>query len=222
MKQYIIIIIIITICVFVFSTSYRSTIEGATTSSIPDSSQIVINNSESLRDFLGSMRYICNLDENTIKDNIKPSVCYKINKLYGYFYPVKDFLDNKTEDEIMAAYGPQEQPEIAGQKVGTPQAIPIINSNHDYNVLILLVSYIKMLQPYNDLDIWVQNDNNNPPSITSHCNYNDNDSVQFVKCAKEMLDKIKICLSYFQYQTDISNIVAYGDGSDTGTGDVPK
>jgi hypothetical protein len=79
-----------------------------------------------------------------------------------------------------------------------------------------------MLKPYNDLNIWVQNDNNNPPSITSHCNYNDTDSVQFVKCATKMLDKIRTCLSYFQYQTDTSNVVAAGDGTDTGTGNVPK
>lgn len=220
MKQYIIIIIII--CIFVFSTYYQSTIEGVTTSSIPDSNKIIINNSESLRDFLGSMRYICDLDENTIKDNIRPTVCFKINKLYSYFYPVKDFLDNKTEDEIMDAYGPQEQPEIAGQKVGMPQAIPIINSNHDYNVLIILVSYIKMLQPYSDLKIWVQDDSNNPPKITSNCGKTDNDSIEFRNCATEMLNKIRICLSYFQYQTDTSNVVAAGDGADTGTGDVPR
>lgn len=221
MKQYIIVIIVI-LCIFVFSKYYRSTIEGATTSIIPDNNKIIINNSESLREFLEAMRYICDLDENTIIDNIKPTVCYKINRLYSYFYPVKDFLENKTEDEIMAAYGPQEQPEIAGQKVGLPQAIPIINSNHDWNTLIILVSYIKMLEPYSNLKIWVQNDNNNPPSITSHCNYNDNDSIQFVKCAREMLNKIRICLSHFQYQIDISNIIAAGDGADTGTGDVPK
>jgi hypothetical protein len=219
MKQYIIIIII---CIFVFSTYYQSTIEGVTTSSIPDNNKIIMNNSESLRDFLGSMRYICDLDENTIIDNIRPTVCYKINKLYSYFYPVKDFLDNKTEDEIMDAYGPQEQPEIAGQKVGTPQPIPIINSNHDYNVLIILVSYIKMLQPYSDLKIWVQDDSNNPPKITSNCGKTDIDSIEFRNCATEMLNKIRICLSYFQYQTDTSNIVAAGDGADTGTGDVPK
>jgi hypothetical protein len=222
MKQYIFIIVIITICVFVFGTSYRSIIEGVT-STLPDNNQIVINDSESLRDFLGRMFYICNLDENTIKDNIKPTICYKINRLYSIFYPVKDFLDNKTEDEIMGAYGPEEETEIAGQKVSAiPKIIPIINSNHDFNVLIILVSYIKMLKPYSDLDIWVQNDSNNPPSITSSCTKTDNDSIQFVKCATEMLNRIRICLSHFQYQTDISKVIAAGDGADTGTGDVPK
>ena len=201
MKQYIFIVIIITVCIFVFGTSYRSIIEGVT-STLPDNNQIVINNSESLRDFLGKMLYICNLDENTIKDNIKPTVCYKINRLYSNFYPVKDFLDNKTEDEIMNAYGPEEETEIAGEKVTVmPKIIPIINSNHDYNVLIILVSYIKMLEPYSNLKIWVQNDSNNPPSISTHCNNTDNDSIQFVRCAREMLNRIRICLSHFQYSS---------------------
>lgn len=221
MKQYIILIIIIIIIItFNYYTSYNSIFEGAT-STMVDSNQIIIDNSESLRDFLGKLRSICYLDENSLYNSIKPNVCYKINKLYNYFYQVKDFLKNKSEEQIFEAYGPQEQTEIAGKKVGPKPDIPIISSNYDYNMLILLVSYIRMLKPYSELEIWYQNDNGNPPSITSHCSYNDKDSIEFVKCAKEMLTNITLCLDYFQYQTDDSNIQNYGDGLDTGTGAVP-
>ena len=78
-----------------------------------------------------------------------------------------------------------------------------------------------MLKPYNDLRIWVQNDNKDPPSITSHCNYNDNNSIQFKKCAQNMLTDITRILTYFQYQTDTTNAISYGDGADTGTSAVP-
>jgi hypothetical protein len=220
MKQYLfIILLIITITVFFISCNK---IKESIDSSLPDNNQIVIDKSESLRDFLGKMRYICNLNENSIHENIKPNVCYKIFKLYTYFESVKDFLDNKTEDEIMAAYGPEEQQEIAGQKVGQAPPMPIIGSNYDYYTLILLSTYMKMLKPYNDLKIWVQNDNKDPPNITSHCNYNDNDSIQFRNCARNMLTDITRILTYFQYQSDTTNVIAYGDGADTGTGAVPK
>jgi hypothetical protein len=220
MKQYLfIIILLITFAVFIIS--YNKVIETVD-SQLPDNNQIVIDKSESLRDFLGKIRYVCNLNENSIYENIKPNVCYKIYKLYSYFDPIKDFLDNKSEEEIMAAYGPEEQQELAGQKVGQPNPMPIIGSNYDYYTLILLSTYIKMLKPYNDLNIWVQNDNGNPPNITSHCNYNDNNSIQFRECARNMLTDITRILNYFQYQIDTSNTVSYGDGSDTGTGAVPN
>jgi hypothetical protein len=80
---------------------------------------------------------------------------------------------------------------------------------------------MKMLKPYNDLGIWVQNDNKDPPSITSHCNYNDHNSIQFRNCARNMLTDITRILTYFQYQTDTTNAISYGDGADTGTGAVP-
>jgi hypothetical protein len=225
MKQYLFIILLLIIFV-VFFISFNTIKESnlGNISQLPDTDQIVIDSSESLRDFLGKMRYIANLDEHSIYNNIKPSVCYKINKLYTFFDSVKNFLDNKTEEEIMAAYGPKEQHEIAGQKVGLEPPMPIIGSNYDYYTLILLSTYMKMLKPYNDLNIWSQNDNNNPPSITSSCNYNDNDndSIQFINCARNMLNDIKNILTYFQYQSDNTNVIAYGDGADTGTGAVPK
>jgi hypothetical protein len=97
MKTYLfIILLIITLAVFFISCNK---IKESVDSSLPDSNQVVIDKSESLRDFLGKMRYICNLDENSMYNNIKPSVCYKINKLYSYFDPIKNFLDNKTEEE---------------------------------------------------------------------------------------------------------------------------
>lgn len=218
MKQYLfIIVVIITITVFIIS--YNKTIEP-NNSQLPDSNQVVIDTSESLRDFLGKMRYICNLNENSIYENIKPNVCYKIYKLYSYFHPIKGFLDNKTEEEIMETYGPEEQQEIAGQKVGEPKPTPIIGSNYDYYTVILLSTYMKLLQPYNDY-MWNQTDNSNPPNITSICNHNDNDSIQFRQCASNMLTDIKYILTYFQYQTDTTNAVSYGDGADNGTGAVP-
>ena len=81
-----------------------------------------------------------------------------------------------------------------------------------------------MLKPYNDLGIWVQNDNNNPPSITSYCNNNNNDNntIQFRNCARNILTDITRILTYFQYQTDTTNMVSYGDSSSTGTGAVPN
>jgi hypothetical protein len=219
MKQYLFIIIVITITVFFISCN--KTIEP-NNSQLPDNNQIVIDKSESLRDLLGKIRDVCNLNENSIHENIKPNVCYKIFKLYSYFDQIKGFLDNKSEEEIMAAYGPEEQQEIAGQKVGIPNPMPIIGSNHDNCNLILLSTYIKMLKPYNDLGIWVQNDNGNPPNITSICNHNDNNSIQFRQCASNMLTDITDILTHFQYQTDTTNAVSYGDGADTGTGAVPR
>jgi hypothetical protein len=220
MKTYLfIILLIITLAVFLIS---YNTIQESIDSSLPDSNKVDIANSESLRDFLGKMLYICNLDENSMYNNIKPSVCYKINKLYSYFDPIKNFLDDKTEEEIMTAYGPEEQQELAGQKVGQPNPMPIIGSNYDYYSLILLSTYIKMLKPYSDLNIWSQNDNGNPPSITSHCNYNDNESIQFKQCAKNMVTDIKTVLTYFQYQTDTTNALSYGDDASTVPGTVPK
>jgi hypothetical protein len=221
MKQYLFIIVIVIITITVFFISYSKIIETAD-SQLPDSNKIVIDKSESLRDFLGKMRYICNLNENSIYENIKPNVCYKIQKLYSYFDPIKDFLDNKSEEEIMTAYGPEEQQELAGQKVGDPKPTPIIGSNYDYYTLILLSTYIKMLKPYNELQIWIHNENSNPPNITSTCNYNDHNSIQFRNCAKKMLTDITRILTYFQYQTDTTNAVSYGDGADTGTGAVPN
>jgi len=221
MKQYLfIIILIITITVFYISCN---TIKESIDSQLEDSYQVVIDKSETLRDFLGKIRYICNLNENgLINGSIKPNICYKIFKLSRYFEPIKNFLDNKGEEEIMTAYGPEEQPELAGQKVGQPPPMPIIGSNYDYYTLILLSTYMKMLKPYNDLGIWIQNDNKDPPSITSSCNYNDNNSIQFRNCARNMLTDITRILTYFQYQSDTSNTISYGDGADTGTGDVPK
>ena len=223
MKQYLLgLIIVITIIVFCLSYSQITETIESSSSTLPDNNQIVINNSESLRDFLGKMRYICNLDENTIYDSVKPTVCYKINKLYTYFNSVKEFLDNKTEEEIMDTYGPQEEQVIAGQKVGPKPADPIIGSQYDYYMLILLSTYMKILKPYNDLKIWSQNNNESPPTITSHCSYSDNDAIQFVSCAKNILSDITKILNYFQYQPDKSNQKLYGDTAETGTGDVPK
>jgi hypothetical protein len=199
-----------------------NTITESVDSQLEDNYKVVIDKSETLRDFLGKVRYICNLNENgLINGNIKPNVCYKIFKLYTYFDPIKKFLDDKTEEDIMAAYGPEEQQELAGQNVGEPKPMPIIGSNYDYYTLILLSTYMKMLKPYNDLGIWVQNDNKDPPSITSHCNYNDHNSIQFRNCARNMLTDITRILTYFQYQTDTTNAISYGDGADTGTGAVP-
>ena len=221
MKQYVLIILLL-ITIAVFFVSFNKIIETVD-SQLQDSNQIVIDDSESLRDFLGKVRYICNLNENGMYENIKPNVCYKIFKLYTYFEPVKNFLDDKSEEEIMEAYGPHEQQEIAGKKVGEPYPTPIIGSNYDYYTLILLTTYMKMLKPYNDLGIWVQNDNNNPPSITSYCNNNnDNNTIQFRNCARNILTDITRILTYFQYQTDTTNMVSYGDSSSTGTGAVPN
>ena len=41
------------------------------------------------------------------------------------------------------------------------------------------------------------------------------------KIYKKMLEDIKNILTYFQYQSDNSNVVVSGDGPDTGTGAVP-
>jgi hypothetical protein len=192
-------------------------------SMIPDNNQIIIENSESLRDFLGKMRYICRLDQNTLYNNTKPTVCYKINKLYSYFDSVKNFLDNKTEEEIMKAYGPEEQGEIAGQKVGPKPPTPIISSNYDYYTLILLSTYMKMLKPYNDLNIWSESNNSEGKRVVkSLCDDNDNTSIQIVNCATNMLTDITNIIDYFQYQINTTDTIAYGDGADTGTGDVPK
>lgn len=224
MKYYLFIILLIILIITItgFNIPYNNTIKESLNSQLDDNNQVVIDSSESLRDFLGKMRYICNQNENGLQGNIKPNVCYKIYKLYTNFDPIKNFLDEKSEEEIMSAYGPEEQQELAGQKVGQPNPMPIIGSNYDYYTLILLSTYIKMLKPYNDLNIWVQNDNNNPPSITSHCNYNDNNSIQFRNCARNMLTDITRILTYFQYQTDTTNAISYGDGTDTGTGAVAK
>jgi len=223
MKQYLFIILLI-ITITVFFISYNTVIESlsSTSSIVPDQNIVNIDNSESLRDLLGKVRYIVNLDENRMYNNIKPNTCYKISTLCSYFDSIKDFLDI-SEEEIMAAYGPEEQEETFGQPSGPKPPIPIIGSNYDYYNLILLSTYMKMLKPYNDLGIWVQNDNkDNPSTISSSCNLNDNTNIQFVKCAKNILTDIKLILSYFQYQTDTTNIIYYGDGADTGTGDVPK
>jgi len=80
-----------------------------------------------------------------------------------------------------------------------------------------------MLKPYQDLKIWQKNVSDNAvPNISSICNNQDDESVQLVNCARNLLDDIRKILSYFQYQSDTSNIVAYGDGADTGTGNVPR
>lgn len=223
MKQYLLTILII-ITLFIFSFSIFPIKESAdTTSNVPDSSQIIINSSESLRDFLGKMYYISNQNENDIINNIKSTVCFKINKLSSYLAPIANLLDNKTEDEIMEIYGPEKQEEIMGSKVGPKPPLPIIGSNYDYYTLILLCTYIKMLKPYQDLNIWQQNVSDNAVlNISSICNNQDDESVQLVNCARNLLDDIRKILSYFQYQSDTSNVVAYGDGADTGTGNVPR
>lgn len=222
MKQYIFFIILI-ITMYVFYISSCNPIKETITSSIPDNNMFVINSSESLRDFLTKMYYICILDENTVEQssNVIPTVCYKINRLYFYFDSIKDMLDNKTEMEIMEVYGPKQQAVIAGQPVGEKPPNPIIASNQDYYTLIILFTYVKTLQPYNELHIWSKNAEGTP-TVTSHCNYNDNDSVEFVKCAKMMVKDITTLLKYFQYQVDTSDIISYGDTLDTGTGAVPK
>jgi len=223
MKQNLLIIILITLFAF-FISSYPIKESVDTTSNIPDNSQIVINSSESLRDFLGKMYYISNKNENDLDNNIKSTVCFKINKLSSYLDPISNLIDNKTEDEILQIYGPEKQEEVMGKKVGPKPPLPIIGSNYDYYMLILLCTYVKMLKPYKDLKIWEQNisDNATVPNITSVCNNQDSESVQLVNCARFILDDIRKILSYFQYQTDTSDNVAYGDGADTGTGSVPR
>jgi len=193
-------------------------------SSLPDNSAVVINNNKSLRDFLGKMRFICTLDENSIYNNIKPNICYKINRLSYYFSQVKDFLDNKTEEEIMATYGyvddRMDMPQT-GQKVGIPPQIPIIGSNADYNALIKLTMYMKIIKSYSDRLVWQQNDNANPANVTSACSYNTPQYIALVKNARKLLNNIKALLDHFHYQIDTSNMIAYGDGPDTGTGSLP-
>lgn len=221
MKQYLFIIILITIFVFYIS---LNPIKESIVSTTQDNYQINISSSESLRDFLAKMYYICILDGNTLEPslNIKPTVCYKINRLYFYFNPIKDFFDNKTEFDIMEVYGPKKQAEIAGQPVGEKPPLQIIGSNQDYYTLIILFTYVKMLQPYNEMQIWAENEKGTSPSVTSICNYSDNDSTEFVKCANNMLKDITKLLKYFQYQIDDSSLISYGDTTDTGTGAVPK
>lgn len=223
MKQYLLIIILITLLTF-FISSYPIKESVDTTSNLPDNSQIVINSSESLRDFLGKMYYISNQNENDLNNNIKSTVCFKINKLSSYLDPIANLLDNKTEDEILQIYGPEKKQEVMGTKVGPKPPLPIIGSNSDYYTLILLCTYVKMLKPYKKLKIWEQNisDNATVPNISSFCNNQDNESIQLVNCARFILDDIRKILSYFQYQIDTSEIIAYGDGVDTGTGSVPR
>jgi len=79
-----------------------------------------------------------------------------------------------------------------------------------------------MLKPYYDMNIWSKTDNGNPPKITSICSYNNDTNLsQVVICATKMLEDIKNILTYFQYQSDNTNVIVSGDGPDTGTGAVP-
>ena len=225
MKRHIFIIILAIITITTFYISYSTIKESIDESSIPDNNVIVIDSNKTLRDFLGKMRFICNLDENSIYNNIKPSICYKINRLQFYFSQVKDFLDNKTEEEIMSTYGyVDDRMEIptTGEKAGMPPPIPIIGSNADHNILIKLSVYMKILKPYSDRLIWQQNDSANPPSVTSACSYNTPEYIALVKSAKKILENIKTLLNHFQYQIDNSKTIAYGDGADTGTGNLPS
>ena len=213
MKQYIfIIILIITIIVFYIS---LIPIKESIVSTIPDNDVIIVDSSESLRDLLAKMYYNCMLDSNTpTKDGDMPTVCYKINRLFGYFEKIKDLFDDKTEEEIMNVYGYKPRKTLAGQDVGEKPPFPIIGSNEDYVNLIKLFTYGKMLKPYNDLKIWSKNDN----VVTSHCSYNDSESNAFVKCADNMLIDIAKLLKYFQYQVDKTEIRYDGDSKSTGTG----
>jgi len=213
MKQYIfIIILIITIIVFYIS---LNPIKESIVSTIPDNDVIIVDSSESLRDLLAKMYYNCMLDSNTpTKDGDMPTVCYKINRLFGYFEKIKDLFDDKTEEEIMNVYGYIPGKQLAGQDVGQKPPFPIIGSNEDYVNLIKLFTYGKMLKPYNDLKIWSKNDN----VVTSHCSYNDSESNALVKCADNMLIDIAKLLKYFQYQVDKSEITYDGDSRSTGTG----
>jgi hypothetical protein len=213
MKQYIfIIILIITIIVFYIS---LIPIKESIVSTIPDNDVIIVDSSESLRDLLAKMYYNCMLDSNTpTKDGDMPTVCYKINRLFGYFEKIKDLFDDKTEEEIMNVYGYKPIKTLAGQDVGEKPPFPIIGSNEDYVNLIKLFTYGKMLKPYNDLKIWSKNDN----VVTSHCSYNDSESNAFVKCADNMLIDIAKLLKYFQYQVDKTEIRYDGDSKSTGTG----
>lgn len=194
-----------------------------TLSTTEDNNKIEINNSENLRDFFEKMLYICNLDSNGGVDKtlgFTPTVCYKINRLYLYLNQVKDLLDAKTEAQIMDDYGPKQQQELAGQPVGNKPPLAIIGSNEDYRILIKLLTYAKMLEPYNEMKIWSKNEEGSGPSVTSHCNYTDIDSMEFVKCANKMLKDITKLLQYFHYQTE-SNPISYGDTSDTLGGAFP-
>lgn len=213
MKQYIfIIILIITIVVFYIS---FNPIKESIVSTIPDNDVIIVDSSESLRDLLAKMYYNCMLDSNTpTKDGDMPTVCYKINRLFGYFEKIKDLFDDKTEEEIMNVYGYKSVKQLAGQDVGEKPPFPIIGSNEDYVNLIKLFTYGKMLKPYNDLKIWTKNDN----AVTSYCAYTDSESNAIVKCADNMLIDIAKLLKHFQYQVDKSEIKYDGDSRSTGTG----
>ena len=80
-----------------------------------------------------------------------------------------------------------------------------------------------MLKPYNELNIWSESNNAEGKRVVqSLCDNNDDTSRQIVNCATKILTDITNIIDYFQYQINTTDAVAYGDGADTGTGDVPK
>lgn len=214
-----VILILCSICISCFTIR-----EGGDTSMLPDNSVIVIDTSESLRKHLRLMHYIATRNENEvdINDKTKVTLCYKINKLYSYLDPIKYLIDNKTEEELMEAYGAKKQPQIMGQPVGQPPPQPIIGCNYDYYTFIMLGVYMKMLKPYVDLKIWEQTINKkNNTVVISKCTETNPQTVQMLACARSVLRDLIAILEYFQYQTDTSHLIRYGD-DDTGTGNVPK
>ncbi len=221
MKTYIFILIcIITFTVFYIS-CYPIKESVSETSIIPNNDNINITTSEGLRDYLKKLYFVASRNENEVDDITKSKVdiCFKINKMYSYLDPIKNLLD-KSEDEMYLTYGAKSQPQIMEQPVGQKPPQPIIGSNFDYYVLIFLATYSKLLEPYATLKIWEQNPEGDKVRINTKCTSGKKEDKEVVKCAKIMMDDITNMLSYFQYQTDKSDMVALGDASDTGVGSV--
>jgi hypothetical protein len=196
-------------------------IEGDTT--IPNASgKIETGTIQDMRDFLEKMYSICLLNPNdTTGDKTKNTNCFKVSILGAYLWPTLAGYTKQSLEDLSPIYGKStEEKSLAGQMAEeqdtTPQPVPILLNDTDYQLFLQLAILGRLLQPftsenwdnYNSAVIWFKDDGG---YARDGCKERWGGYEGAISLVDEYLRKITLILGYFHSQTNSNTSVSNGD-----------
>ena len=214
-------LLIAVLCIIIIWMLNIKIIEGDTT--IPNASgKIETGTIQDMRDFLEKMYSICLLNPNdTTENNTKNTNCFKVSILGAYLWPTLAGYTKQSLEDLIPIYGKStEEKSLAGQMAEeqntTPEPVPILLNDTDYQLFLQLAILGRLLQPftsenwdnYNSAVIWFKDDND---YAIDGCKQRWGGYEGAISLVDEYLRKITLILGYFHSQTNNNNSVSNGD-----------
>ena len=214
-------LLIIVLCIIIISMLNIKIIEGDTT--IPGiTGKIETGTIKDMRDFLEKMYSICLLNPNdTTGDKTKNTNCFKDNILGAYIWPTLAGYTKQSLEDLSPIFGKsttEKSPasELAEEQDNTPQPVPILLNDTDYQLFLQLAILGKLLHPFSAADwnnwdstvLWFKDDNGN---ARDGCKERWGGYEHPISLVDRYLKKITIILAYFHSQTNSNNTISNGD-----------